>query len=389
MYRPILMSVLLVGFAAGQEPPPFGTVIEQWNLPMSGGCAGSGITWRRSEGRFYLMDNGSSRPYVWRLDPADPLGTLEAAPWLADTFQGDTMQILWWWGLVWDPDSGCFWASGLVDGQAFGGYYLFRYVWNGDFWTRGGAPGDSWKVGDDSNGGGLECFWLAGMEKSTHDGRFYAAPVSLSPSEFNRVVMFDPYTKTNYGRVAHGDQISERGCALVPYDSNYILTCDWNRDTYCKRDSTGLLLDSVHAPGGDPADWSLHVPQTISPDDTVCVYCINSNRYNTLQRVSLGMLWWQLGSAVGVTEKRPTAHSRQPTATVCRGSLVLPRDMTDFGSGKSDRVPRPALLDATGRKVMDLSSGPNDISRLSPGVYILRSAECGERSAVTKVVVQR
>jgi len=57
--------------------------------------------------------------------------------------------------------------------------------------------------------------------------------------------------------------------------------------------------------------------------------------------------------------------------------------MTDWGHDRivpnSDRVPhpvghvaRPALLDISGRTVMDLSPGPNDVARLAPGVYFVR-----------------
>jgi hypothetical protein len=56
-----------------------------------------------------------------------------------------------------------------------------------------------------------------------------------------------------------------------------------------------------------------------------------------------------------------------------------------------------ALLDAVGRKVMDLQPGINDIRHLSPGIYLLRSAASGDasgggvatRSAVGKVIVTR
>jgi hypothetical protein len=54
-----------------------------------------------------------------------------------------------------------------------------------------------------------------------------------------------------------------------------------------------------------------------------------------------------------------------------------------------------ALLDATGRKVMELQEGPNDIRHLAPGVYFLKDEggrlkdEPGGRTAVRKVVVQR
>jgi hypothetical protein len=50
------------------------------------------------------------------------------------------------------------------------------------------------------------------------------------------------------------------------------------------------------------------------------------------------------------------------------------------------------LLDIQGRKVMELVPGANDVSRLVPGVYIVRSvpsAVSRKPSAVTKVVVTR
>ena len=50
------------------------------------------------------------------------------------------------------------------------------------------------------------------------------------------------------------------------------------------------------------------------------------------------------------------------------------------------------LLDATGRVVMDLSSGPNDIRHLAPGVYFARRPETEDGrpgTAVRKIVIQR
>jgi DNA-binding beta-propeller fold protein YncE len=51
------------------------------------------------------------------------------------------------------------------------------------------------------------------------------------------------------------------------------------------------------------------------------------------------------------------------------------------------------LLDISGRKVLDLNPGPNDVRALAPGVYFVRecSAVGGERSAasVRKVVLTR
>jgi hypothetical protein len=72
-------------------------------------------------------------------------------------------------------------------------------------------------------------------------------------------------------------------------------------------------------------------------------------------------------------------------ATVARGVLVLPRNTAELPRS-SRRVSGPALLDITGRKVMTLSPGPNDLRHLAPGVYFVRAAQA---QAVRKVVVTR
>jgi YVTN family beta-propeller protein len=83
---------------------------------------------------------------------------------------------------------------------------------------------------------------------------------------------------------------------------------------------------------------------------------------------------------VGVAEKKEDPGIAPPTAPICRGTLMLP-----------DRR-NAELLDVTGRRVMDLQPGANDIRHLAPGVYFARRPETEDgrpRSAVRKVVVQR
>jgi hypothetical protein len=89
----------------------------------------------------------------------------------------------------------------------------------------------------------------------------------------------------------------------------------------------------------------------------------------------------------GVAEQPPAPHNVQPLATIVRKVLLLPRDMTEL-PGNSDRVPRPVLLDVSGRRVLDLKPGANDVSRLSPGVYFLREAQA-HAQAVRKVIIAR
>jgi hypothetical protein len=324
------------------DPPDFGTVLGQWELEMSGSYAGAGITWVRDSGKFYLMDQGYAGTIrVWNLDPADPERTIRAVPWTFANLGAARADIPW--GIAWDSDSGCFWISQMADGDIYGGCYLLRHVWNDSAWVWGGAPGDSWLVGTGSNRGGLDCLWIAGMEMARLKDLFYAAPVHSSPSELNHVVMFDPYTKTNHGRVAHGDQTCEHGCTVIPWDSSYILTCGWNSGSFRKRDSTGYLLEQASA-SNSPADWSLHVPQVINNQDTVCAYCINSNSSNCLQRVSTGLLWGQLRSVLERTV-RP-CRMLAPVGFVDSGTAVIPSlILRNYAEGTAENVSVHFLID--------------------------------------------
>jgi hypothetical protein len=76
---------------------------------------------------------------------------------------------------------------------------------------------------------------------------------------------------------------------------------------------------------------------------------------------------------------RERSVARTSHLTIVRSSLLLPSRQ---GS---------QLLDITGRRVMDLLPGANDMRNVAPGVYFVRTAESGERSAVSvrKVVIQR
>jgi hypothetical protein len=99
--------------------------------------------------------------------------------------------------------------------------------------------------------------------------------------------------------------------------------------------------------------------------------------------------------AVGILTVFPR-RTKKPAAcipTIVRGSLLLgaghdqPRDMTDFRSGKSYRVPRSALLDVSGRRVLDLHPGENDVRGLAPGAYFLRFTAADGKPATSRLVI--
>jgi hypothetical protein len=87
-----------------------------------------------------------------------------------------------------------------------------------------------------------------------------------------------------------------------------------------------------------------------------------------------------------VAEARPSVSSGlRLLPTIVRGVLEMPLT--------GDRLPLPAsLLNLAGRRVLDLKPGPNDVSRLAPGVYFVREqpqASSSKPQAVRKVVLTR
>jgi len=78
---------------------------------------------------------------------------------------------------------------------------------------------------------------------------------------------------------------------------------------------------------------------------------------------------------IGVEETPDTGvRIANPLPTVARGVLLLPELVTRSNLPERNSVlSRAVLLDAAGRKVMELAPGANDVSRLAPGVYFVHS----------------
>jgi hypothetical protein len=108
---------------------------------------------------------------------------------------------------------------------------------------------------------------------------------------------------------------------------------------------------------------------------------------------SLGLVICEfLGEGVQETINDEGATMNVPP-TIVRGVLHLP-------ASSVGRAASSVLLDAAGRKVMELRVGANDVSRLVPGVYFCRQtagfASCApassvmrQASSVTKVMIVR
>ncbi|OYD16229.1 hypothetical protein CH330_03470 [candidate division WOR-3 bacterium JGI_Cruoil_03_51_56] len=108
---------------------------------------------------------------------------------------------------------------------------------------------------------------------------------------------------------------------------------------------------------------------------TLCWACWQSDRSGN---------WDIYGSFfynTGVEENGARAGDGLRLPTIVRGVLSLP------GAYSVGRNASCSLLDITGRKVMDLKLGENDIRHLSPGVYFVR-LDSSSRNICKKVVLQ-
>ncbi|MEO0086375.1 MAG: T9SS type A sorting domain-containing protein [candidate division WOR-3 bacterium] len=90
-------------------------------------------------------------------------------------------------------------------------------------------------------------------------------------------------------------------------------------------------------------------------------------------------IWGKFGPFPGVEEAAGSKPRAATEATIVRGSLVLSRERS------ADSRQPVVLLDATGRRVMQLQPGANDVRHLSPGVYFVRSPERRESQRVVLV----
>jgi hypothetical protein len=88
-----------------------------------------------------------------------------------------------------------------------------------------------------------------------------------------------------------------------------------------------------------------------------------------------GRTGWHRLSPTGV-EERPVTAVRRAWPTIVRGVLSLP---------VAGRRSPAALIDACGRKVLDLQPGLNDVRHLGPGIYFMRAIGTAEATRLVMV----
>ena len=149
--------------------------------------------------------------------------------------------------------------------------------------------------------------------------------------------------------------------------------------------------DITSGAGTDSVNWSFSwgTDSLVSGENFVCVVPLEMDAAVT-NNEGLGspfagnMVVYPVYRAWGLGVQEPAASSspaRPFGATMLHGVLFLDKPQSSSPSAS-------CLLDISGRQVLELRPGANDVSRLAPGVYFVRAANLGQ-SAVSchKVVV--
>jgi hypothetical protein len=150
--------------------------------------------------------------------------------------------------------------------------------------------------------------------------------------------------------------------------------------------------------GTDSITWTYHwgTDSLIASENFVCCVALEDQAAIT-NNLGLGTPFagdlevypvYRIGFAAGVQESpKPQASSHKPLPTIIRGVLFLPETV-----GGERLAVGAHLLDISGRKVLTLQPGANDVRALAPGVYFVRDAQAqaqAQAQAVWKVILTR
>jgi hypothetical protein len=255
------------------------------------------------------------------------------------------------------------------------------------FYKRSTDNGETW--GPDvqmTNDSGLSYFpMVAATDAAVHFARW-----ARRNGELHILYRRSTDNGANWGPDVQIDSGSQAASGPVLFADGNTIHVAWDD----RRSGTSQLYDRHSTDGG--MNWSKEDTLTFSPSNSggPAFASVDSLLNITYTNDSGGarQVWYlrNPGWNVGTSEShRPQATSSNFEPTIIRGILLLPRDMTalaDRGRGGqtaavSDRVPTPVLLDISGRKVLDLHAGQNNVSGLAPGVYFIRWVPNVERGA--------
>ena len=145
----------------------------------------------------------------------------------------------------------------------------------------------------------------------------------------------------------------------VDYDARFVV---WVSDRNGNPDIYSRWLDNAdYYVDLDPAQDSNPVLTTL---DLTKLWCLWQSDRSGNQDIWGSYLYW-----TGIEEMTNVECRMANGQTIVRGVLSLGAGHDRNSLANSGSCPKPVLLDAAGRRVMELEPGDNDVSHLAPGVY--------------------
>jgi hypothetical protein len=215
---------------------------------------------------------------------------------------------------------------------------------------------------------------------------------------------------SNGARVVSGTRVSPEGTVLDYYGIGIAPANDSSRNAppCAAFDGADYVVTWHRCSGGQASTWASLVspqgavvnfmPVTAMNDEyelvpiahgpghqVLTVFAAYTDSVNHFP-VNGHRIWGKFSPFTGLAENRVSNLQSNKIATIVRGVLEIGSQLAANGS-----KPIIALLDISGRKVLDLNPGPNDVSRFAAGVYFVRLASGAGRgaSSVNKVVLAR
>jgi hypothetical protein len=209
---------------------------------------------------------------------------------------------------------------------------------------------------------------------------------STSPQRVRYASSFDGGNTWTTGMLSDSGIAAEAPAVTVPYSGrsgavfrHCTPTCELQ---FCQQTDSGPWSDPVSIADNEPYSSRTGIKTIWVPSGVVFAVAYLSNTSPVVRGAYFVRSDWPIGLA---EQRRPQTSDCTPSSTVVRNVLFL--------RGAASPKPQAAsLIDISGRKVLDLRPGHNDVSGLAPGVYFVRSepsAVSRQPSAVAKVVVTR
>jgi len=324
----------------------------------------SGVAYNPSDNRLYVTCRGTGYIHIYS---SDSLVELLDSIWAPDSNWSC-------YDLAFNPGDTTFWVLSYYLSAA----RVSKLRPDGTVLRRFGSPASTWPAGIAWDGDAHRLYQVENQYDppslihvtDTLGGVLDTIPIPLG------------YNSGAYCLTREVTRGNPFGSALVNAYEFYVggRTGPDSAGVYMLRQDNGTIIARFLVQLPDSGIWGFHISGVeYDPRDASywVTFCSRSAPYHKIAKYS-GFY------PVGI-EETPSAEVRTPNVgpTIIRGVLSLGVDSRQYSAF------RAGLLDVSGRKMMELRAGANDISRLSPGVYFVHSTVANRHSPIARVVIAR